>query len=79
MAAIEKMKAEKLLQDASNWQKSKTISAYVEALERLTDSDLIDGLPEWLAWARNYAVSIDPLNRPKEIVFVEKEEPRYLP
>lgn len=64
---------EKLNDDAIAWQKSRRLHEYLDAYETRLITDLArsdaDGTKaEWLRWARDYAASLDPLEK----IFVDK-------
>jgi hypothetical protein len=55
-----------LISDAENWDKAKTIRAYIQEIERLASIgklplDLDRDVEEWLKWARAQADRLDPL------------------
>lgn len=56
---IEKRKADKLLKDVDGWATARRIRAYITELES-KHSD-VEGVPEWIEWARAYADKIDPI------------------
>lgn len=64
----EDRRREKLEADVRAWRKSEDIKAYLDAFEQraikekgVLDPDSPEGV--WLAWARRYAESVDPLNK----------------
>jgi predicted ATPase len=68
--AVEKLtrshRAEVLRQQAADWGTAQQISAYAEAMEHASsgkDAAEIEATAEWVAWARNYAHNLNPLNR----------------
>jgi hypothetical protein len=58
-------KGKKLEEDAENWERSRRIRNYidavVEAAQQRGDRTDAGDLADWLAWASAYAESIDPL------------------
>jgi len=75
LALIEKKKTEKLTQDASNWMLACQIRSYLHELEKM-QSD-VNGLSDWIAWARDYVNQLDPLVQPDTLVFKEEENRSY--
>lgn len=67
LARLEKMRAEKLTKDAADWELANRIRGYVQELEKR--SDTVEGLAEWVEWAKGYADKIDPLSRQDELGF----------
>jgi hypothetical protein len=70
----EKRLREQLESDTSQWHKSRSITEYLDAYEaKLLEHDkaIVPGTreAEWLTWARQYADSLDPLNK----IFSTKE------
>ncbi len=67
LARLEKMRAEKLTKDAADWELANRIRGYIHELESRFGT--VDGLTEWIEWAKGYADKIDPLMRPDELGF----------
>lgn len=70
----EKQRREKLEADVSEWRKSVDIGDYLDAFEARLIKEQGGIIPgsreaEWLAWAREYAAGINPLNK----IFSKKE------
>lgn len=63
----EQEKAEKLLKDAQRWQQAKLLRDYIAAMDDISPKS--HGLQEWIAWAREYAESCDPINYPESLPF----------
>jgi len=59
------LRKKKLFKDMRVWQRAKALREYIDAIE---DHGVVKGvsegqLEEWLAWARNYADSLDPIKQ----------------
>ncbi len=67
LARLDKMRAEKLTKDAADWELANRIRGYVQELE--SRPYRVEGLAEWIEWAKGYANKIDPLMRPDELGF----------
>lgn len=68
---LEKQKIEKLSEDVKNWQTAENIRGYLKEISKLKDE--VEGLNDWIEWARCYVDKIDPLKSQQELVFYEKE------
>jgi hypothetical protein len=67
LARLEKMRIEKLTNDVGAWELANRIRGYIQELQK--QSDAIEGLAEWIEWAKGYADELDPLSRPDELGF----------
>jgi len=67
LARLEVQRAEKLNADTNAWVQATRIRRYVVELERVTNP--VPNLKSWIAWARSYADTIDPLRSPQKLVF----------
>ncbi|WP_411077267.1 hypothetical protein [Streptomyces sp. cmx-10-25] len=91
-AAMEKAKelaaqeqyAEVLRAQASQWQEAASLSAYCNALERQLeeaageDEAAVASARAWLAWARRYVQSLDPLTRLPTMPSAREPKPEEL-
>jgi len=68
LARLEAQRAEKLNADTNAWIQATRIRRYVVELERVTHK--VPNLKSWIAWARSFADTIDPLRSPQKLVFV---------
>lgn len=71
----EKQRREKLEADVYSWRKCRNVERYLDAYEARLIKEKGAVVPdspeaEWLAWARKYAASLDPLNK----IFSDNEE-----
>ena len=64
---LEKMRIEKISGDISNWEKAQQVKCYVQAMEGIQAD--VEGLGEWIAWAKRYADRIDPFSDFDNLVF----------
>jgi len=67
LARLEAQRAEKLNADATALVQATRIRRYVVELERVTST--VPNLKGWIAWAKSYADTIDPLRSPQKLVF----------
>ena len=67
LARLEAQRAEKLNADANAWIQAARIRRYVVELDKVTST--VPDLKGWIAWARSYADTIDPLRSPQKLVF----------
>lgn len=65
---LQEKRIEKLASDVERWHQACRIQRYIEALEGISQD--VDGLAEWISWAKQYADLIDPLRQPHSIVLV---------
>ena len=91
-AAMEKAKelaaqeqyAEVLRAQASQWQEAASLSAYCDALERRLeeaageDETAVASARGWLAWARRYVQSLNPLTRLPAMATARQSKPEEL-
>lgn len=75
LARIENKKAEKLTLDVSNWNQANQIRDYINQIGNMKQE--VEGLVEWLGWAKAYADKIDPLQRPDELTFKINDSSYY--
>jgi len=68
---IEEKKIEKLTGQVNNWITANNIHQYLDALSEKTND--VEGLSEWISWARQYAEKLDPLNKPQNLALKESE------
>ncbi|MFG2375146.1 hypothetical protein ACGFY9_27150 [Streptomyces sp. NPDC048504] len=68
--AVRDQFAEVLREEAGRWQEAAVLGAYCDALDRrlaepgrAVDEATLESARRWLEWAREFARSIDPLNR----------------
>jgi hypothetical protein len=67
--AVQAQLAEVLIEQAGRWQEATALRAYCDALEHriaegsVTEEPQVASARRWLAWARRYAQSVDPLHQ----------------
>lgn len=68
--AVQGQLAEVLREEAGRWREAAVLSEYCDAMERRlgelgggADESALDSARRWLAWARDYVRTTDPLNR----------------
>lgn len=71
-AMLEEARVEKFLGDANYWETAKQLRCYIQALEKVQDD--IEGLPDWIDWARDYVSRLDPFSHPETLVFKLEED-----
>lgn len=56
-----KLKIDDLILKTDNWHESQRIRNFIDTFESVNRSNLDSKTIEWIAWARNYADSVDPM------------------
>jgi len=78
----EEERVQALMQNAANWQKSKQVREYIEAVKKeaiCENGEIVPGgeIARWLRWANDQVDRLDPLTESPPSILDDDEEDRY--